>query len=67
MTGKRYTCNQCGLKFATAQELTEHYLKDHPDSREGSKIRFAKLRKGKAVQRRRTDKERIKDRKPRFG
>ena len=67
MTGKRYKCNQCELKFATTQELVEHYLKEHPDSREASKIRFGKLRKGKIVQRVRTDKERVKDRKTRFG
>ncbi len=66
MTEKRYTCNQCELKFALGQELAEHYLNDHPDSREGSRIRFARLRRGKAVRRKRTDKERITDRKPRF-
>ena len=66
MTEKRHKCNHCELKVATSQELTEHYLKEHPDSQETSKIKFAKLRKGKVVRRIRTDKERIKDRKLRF-
>ena len=66
MTEKRHKCNHCELKVATSQELTEHYLKEHPDSSDASKIRFVKLRKGKVVRRIRTNKERIKDRKTRF-
>ena len=43
----RYRCNHCELKYATAQELMEHYLNEHPDSREASKIRFQQRMKDK--------------------
>ena len=47
MNKKRYICNHCELKFASAQELIKHYPKDHPDSREASKIRFQQRMKDK--------------------